>query len=41
MKECTECGNQEPDDMKICPKCGTRDFNDITDKKDAGNDSDR
>jgi len=30
MKECTECGNQEPDDMGICPKCGCRDFNPVS-----------
>ncbi|WP_425499703.1 hypothetical protein [Halorarum halobium] len=29
MKECSECGNKEPDDMGICPKCGNRDFDQI------------
>jgi len=40
MKECSECGNKEPDEMGICPKCGNREFNQVN-KKDAGNDSDR
>lgn len=30
MKECSECGNREPDDMQICPKCGCRDFDEIS-----------
>lgn len=26
MKTCSECGNEEPDDMNICPKCGSQSF---------------
>jgi len=40
MKECTECGNREPDDMAICPKCGNREFTQA-DKKADGKNSDR
>lgn len=28
MKVCVECGNEEPDDMDICPRCGSQEFED-------------
>jgi len=31
MKECVDCGNEVPDDMRICPKCGTQEFSEVDD----------